>query len=341
MAASKNNFFDHVRWLRQAALDAGFELIIAGESMQALLRRGERFWALQPRFLATVNGIAQYTPALIDEVTHFAGWLPDRSKRWPAASDKLEFKQWAMQVGLRTPVFAMSTSEDFANVVVKQAASSFGAQIEGPFRSSSDYPIEPSRGEYYEQFVDGEIFKVWFWNGTPVCAERDTMPRVTGNGRATFRKLIEERANLMQKSEPSELSRQIARCAVTLHFFGLSLDDIPAPGTRQLVEFRYGSSLMHPRGRLLLDMRSNVNPRWDELRSAGPILYSAIPAELRRDTLFTADAIYDGRHFWWLEMNSHPAVHPLAYPALVASLGMEPTSRTSSTVRQPAPRSAA
>lgn len=281
MAASKNNFFDHVRWLRQAALDSGFELIIAGESLQALLRRGDRFWALQPRFLATVNGVAQYTPALIDEVTHFAGWLPDRSKRWPAASDKLAFKQWAQQAGLRVPAYATSISSDMADVVVKQAASSFGAQIAGPFRSASEYAIEPSRREYYEQFVDGEIFKVWFWNGSPVCAERDTMPHVTGNGRATFRKLIEERANLMQKSEPSELARQIERCAVTLRFFGLSLDDIPDQGARQLVEFRYGSSLMHPRGRLLLDMRSNVNPRWDELRSVGPVLYSAIPADLQ------------------------------------------------------------
>ncbi|KEZ01635.1 hypothetical protein GQ57_33855 [Burkholderia sp. MSh2] len=326
--------------MRQAALDAGFELIIAGESLQALLRRGERYWTLQPRFLAKVNGIAQYTPALIDEVTHFAGWLPDRSKRWPAASDKLAFKQWAQQAGLRVPAYGSSTSDDMANVVVKQAASSFGAQIEGPFRSSSQYPIEPSRSEYYERFVDGEIFKVWFWNDAPVCAERDTMPRVTGNGRATFRKLIEERANLMQKIEPSELSHQIDRCAVTLRFFGHALDDVPDRGARQLVEFRYGSPLMHPRGRLLLDMRTNVNPRWDELRAAGPVLYSAIPTESRRDTLFTADAIYDGQHFWWLEMNSHPAVHPLAYPALVANLGAEPTSRSSSTVRQPAPQSA-
>ena len=340
MAASKNNFFDHVRWLRQAALDAGLELIIAGESLQALLRRGEQFWVLQPQFLATVNGIAQYTPALIDEVTHFAGWLPDRSKRWPAANDKLIFKQWAQKAGLRVPAYAISTENEMTNVVVKRAASSFGAQVQGPFRSASECPIDPSRGDYYEQFVAGEIFKVWYWNDAPMAAERDTMPRVTGNGRSSFRKLIEDRANLMRKCEPSELSHLLERCAVVLRFFGRSLDDVPDQGERQIVEFRYGSTLMSPRGRLVLDMRTNTNPRWDELRAAGPVLHSAIPEPLRRDTLFTADAIYDGQQFWWLEMNSHPAVHPLAYPAIAASLGAAAESRaaSASAVRRPVPQ---
>jgi hypothetical protein len=335
LAASKNNFFDHVRWLRQAALDAGLELIIAGESLQALLRQGERFWALQPQFLARVNGVSQYTSALIDGVTHFAGWLPARDKRWPAANDKLIFKQWARQVGLSTPAYDTSTASDMSNVVVKRAASSFGAQVQGPFRRSSECQIAPSQGEYYEQYVDGEVFKVWFWNDTPVCAERDTMPRVTGNGRATFRKLIEERANLMRKCEPSELTHQLERSAAVLCFFGLSLDDIPERGKRQIVEFRYGSVVMHPRGRVVLDMRTNVDPRWDEIRTAGPVLYSAIPQESRHDTLFTADAIYDGQRFWWLEMNSHPTVHPLAYPAIAASLVSAPATRTPSPVRQP------
>ncbi|WP_162878158.1 hypothetical protein [Trinickia diaoshuihuensis] len=340
MAASKNNFFDHVRWLRQAALDAGFELIIAGESMQALLRRGEYFWVLQPQFLASVNGVAQYTSTLIDEVTHFAGWLPDRSKRWPAANDKLIFKQWAHHAGLRVPAYSISTDSDMTDVVVKRAASSFGAQIQGPFRTCAQCLIDSSRRDYYEQFVDGEIFKVWYWNGAPMAAERDTMPRVTGNGRSSFRRLIEDRANLMQKCEPSELSHLLERAAVVLAYFGRSLDDVPEPGERQIVEFRYGSTLMSPRGRLVLDMRTNVNPRWDELREAGRLLYTAIPEDLRPGTLFTADAIYDGQHFWWLEMNSHPAVHPLAYPAIVASLGATAASRASSAsaVRRPVPQ---
>jgi hypothetical protein len=167
------------------------------------------------------------------------------------------------------------------------------------------------------------------------------MPRVTGNGRSSFRKLIEDRANLMQRCEPSELSRLLERCTVVLRFFGRSLDDVPNQGERQIVEFRYGSTLMSPRDRLVLDMRANANPRWDELRAAGPVLHSAIPEPLRHDTLFTADAIYDGRQFWWLEMNSHPAVHPLAYPAIAASLieaAATGSKASASAVRRPEPQ---
>ncbi len=39
MRASKSSFLDHVKWLRKAVLAAKADLLVAGDSMQALVRQ--------------------------------------------------------------------------------------------------------------------------------------------------------------------------------------------------------------------------------------------------------------------------------------------------------------
>lgn len=326
MLPSKNNFLDHVKWLRSAVRAQGAELLIAGDSMEALVRHGKRHWVLHPQFLAPVAGVSQYVPTLTDDTTHFAGWLPYRNRRWPVATDKLLFKRVALQAGLPVPEFSVETGAEMNDVVVKRAASSFGEQVRGPFRSSAECPLDVAQGDYYERFIGGELLKAWYWNGEAVGVEVDAMPAVAGDGRSSLRELITQRATLMRSQNEDALQRLLGRSAVVLGYHGRSLDEVLPAGVRQRVEFRYGSDLMHPRGRRVVDLRS-VDPlseagaAWAPLVAAGEALHRAIPEETRAQTLFTLDAVRDkDQRIWFLEMNSNPTVHPLAYPQMMAGL---------------------
>lgn len=332
MATSKNNFLDHVRCLRQAVLEKGGDLIITGDSMQALIRHGMTHWMLQPQFLATINGVTQYTPTFVDEASHFAGWLPYRNKRWPIANDKLTFKRFAESAGLRTPEFSSDPRADLSDVVVKRAASSFGAQVQGPFRSSRERMIDVAQGEYYERFVEGRLLKIWYWDAEPVCVELDNMPSVAGNGIATVGELMIRRVSMTKLQNDEDKQRLLDRSEALLRYFDVATTTVLAAQSRQIVEFRYGSDLMHQYDRKVIDLQTTALTPWmTSLRSIGQQLHGAIPDAERNGTAFTVDAVLDRQgEVWLLEMNSNPTIHPLVYPKLVASLmPAEPASPAS------------
>jgi hypothetical protein len=79
------------------------------------------------------------------------------------------------------------------DVIVKRSASSFGAQIRGPFRSSLGQPLIAPAGEYFERFIPGTIAKIWYWDAAPVCMETERMPSVRGDGVSTIRELAARR----------------------------------------------------------------------------------------------------------------------------------------------------
>jgi hypothetical protein len=98
--ASTTSFLEHLKWLRKAALAGRADLLVAGDSLQALVRHGGRHWALHPLFLSA--GGAQVSAALRDDADAFAGWLPyPRDRRWPIAEDALAFHGFASSAGLR------------------------------------------------------------------------------------------------------------------------------------------------------------------------------------------------------------------------------------------------
>jgi hypothetical protein len=135
--ASKSSFLDHVKWLRRAVLAARAELLIAGDTLRALVRQGERHWILRPRFLTTLDGVTRYTSQLHETSEVFAGWLPHADRRWPIIPDAQAFDQLARSAGLPIP-----------------------------------------EGERGESFIHRPRLRIWFWNGRPVCAEREAVPHV-------------------------------------------------------------------------------------------------------------------------------------------------------------------
>jgi hypothetical protein len=323
---SKNNLLQHFLWLRAALADAGAEAILDVETFDVLVRRGAEQWVLYPKFLAAGPKGQRYSEALTPDVTTFAGWLPYRRKHWPLAADKLAFKEYARVAQLPVPEHATDPAAKMNRVIVKRANESFGNAIAGPFRTSEEHRLDTAKGEYYERFVEGTILKVWFWDGAPVCMEMDEMPSVKGDGTSTIGQLIVQRASLQKRHAPDERKALVAACGPLLRYCRTHAGAVLAKGQRQIVEFRYGTGLLHPRGRTVVDLR---NPPDDApmptlvplLRTAGLRLAEAIPPATRAHTLFTVDAVLDKLNQpWLLEMNSNPAVHPLVYPAIVAAV---------------------
>lgn len=321
MRPSKLDFLAHVHRLRDAAKAQGAELLLAAESMQAMLRRDSRFWVLHPQFIAVRNGVTQYVRQFDDDVTHFAGWLPYRLRRWPEAVDKLVFKERAAQAGLRVPEHGRDPAAVMGDVVVKRARSSFGTQVHGPYRGSGEHALDLSAGDYHERFVEGSLLKLWCWGAQAVCVEVDQMPTVEGDGNSSLQQLIEARARLARRQTPEKLSLLLARSEVVLRYDGRTLAEVLEPGVRQRIEFRYGSDLMHPSDRRVIDLRVSTETRWQQLREAGQVMAAWLPEELRNDTVFTVDAVLDPEdRAWLLEMNCNPMVHPLVYRPMLDTM---------------------
>lgn len=323
---SKNNLLHHFMWLRAALAEAGCEAILDFDQFQVLVRRGAQQWLLHPKFLSAARGEQRYAAGLGPDVTTFAGWLPYQRKHWPLASDKLAFKQYAREVQLPVPEHSTDPDARMNRVIAKRANASFGAAIAGPFLSSAEHRLDRAQGEFFERFVEGKILKIWYWEGQPLCMEMDDTPSVRGDGSSTIGELILRRASLHKEHQPHEKQALLDGCGALLRYCKTDVHAVLPKGQRQIVEFRYGTKLLHPRGRTTVDLRQPPEQApyptlLPLLRSAGLRLQQAIPAPVRPHTLFTVDAVLDKLNQpWLLEMNSNPAVHPLAYPAIVASV---------------------
>ena len=322
MLPSKNSFLDHVKWLRKAVAAEQAEFILAGDSMQALVRKGNMHWRLRPQFLITIDGTRQYSSTPSDGPQMFAGWFPYETRRWRLASDKLAFKHFAQSAGFQVPDHDVSPTSQMTDVVVKRVASSFGTQVSGPYRTAQEHTIDPSTGEYYERFIFGDLVKIWFWNAEPICAEVDRMPYVMGDGVLNLRQQIIVRARYARNYSDEESRELVKSCAPLLKYYGVTEDTILPRGKEQRIEFRYGSDLMHPRNRRIVDLQSDPLESWAQpIPEIGKTLYGAIPGDLRQHVVYTVDAIRDpAGKLWLLEMNSNPTLHPLVYVPMMRDL---------------------
>jgi len=318
--AYNDAFFEHVKSLRRAVMTAGAEFLVAGDTLQALVRQGKRHWLLHPQFVTFLDAAPRRTPALHDRSELFAGWRPYVARTWPLAADRAAFRRLARKEGLSAQELSSDAAASPGPVVVSRLSASSGRQVEGPFRAGGERPLDVAQGESYEPFVRGDLLKVWFWNGAPICAEQERLPFVIGDGAATIGELVSRAAGLARVPEP-EREVLLARCELVLRVDGRTLSTVLPAEARQAVALGYGASPVHG-GREVLDLGSDPDPGWmPSMRRAGVAMLAAIPEAIRSGTLFTVDAIVDeGGRLWLLDMDCNPVVHPLVYPAMIGSL---------------------
>lgn len=279
-----------------------------------------RVHRFSPQFiLEQAAGQFGFTPQLTQSVSGFVGWLPYLSKVWPIAQDKLAFKHFAAEQGIRTPAWTPDPGQVRGNFIIKARHGSFGRGLRGPFAMGRPQQLQP--GEYCEQFIVGQLLKAWFWDDKLAVLELVDMPQVQGDGLRNIRQLISARLS-PSDAFPTGLD-ELAGVQ------GYTLDTVIPRGSKVLVDYRY-MSLLNPAAHRDHDVRERVRGTSLEaqLLQAAHSVWQAVPEEQRAGTAFSLDGVVDAQgQIWFLEANCNPQLHPAFYQLMLNCLfGISPNS---------------
>ena len=304
----------HLRGIRRWADAQGVHMHLSPQSMSLTLTRGSQVQRLVPRFVVQRGGRLSYIRTFEDEGS-FVGWHTTDPESWPLAQDKLAFKRQASAMGLRVPA-AWNDSHALAeNFVLKSRTGSFGEEVQGPYKISSfDFTPPLEKDGYYEQFISGRSAKAWCWNGQVIALELIEPPYLLGDGLRSLQMLASPRGNL-------ERAIALEKSLSMLAWQDMTTESVPSVGQRVLLDFKYAS----PFDALSFENKNVWSVQTEKVmhqfaRSAS-LLHSCLPAPLQRRGLFTLDAVLDAQECaWFLEMNSHPMIHPDVYAPMLSTL---------------------
>lgn len=314
------NPLNHLRVVRRWANLNGAQVHLSASSWSLTLTWGAQVQHLTPRFVTQREGRLCYVRAF-EETGAFAGWHPPEPGTWLLASDKLAFKRQASAMGLRVPAGWKGTEPLAQDFLVKNRRGSFGWAIDGPFDARTREDAQALPGESYcEQFVTGRSAKAWCWNGRVLALELLEPPYLVGDGVRSLEALAAPRGNVGR-------ALPLDQAAAMLAWQGLSGASVPALGQKVLLDFRYATPFDAP-----VSENRNVWPVQNEpvrhqFAKAAALLGDCMPVQLRRRQPYTLDAALDehGRA-WFLEMNSHPMIHPDVYEPMLETLMSCPAS---------------
>lgn len=306
----------HAAPIRKWGLEHDAQLTLSLETFELLIQAGDFRINLIPRFVIETNGGPKYVRRFPEE-GNFIGWMPYPTKSWPLSSDKRLFKEYSLNRGLRVPASWRDGADLSPDFIVKPAIGSFGKGFKGPFGvnnpMSADTQIGPD--EFCEQFIRGRSTKAWFWNGVPYALEMLDPPCVLADGRRPLQQIIHERRGNFDA--PFDL----AGCEAMLQWQGYTPNSIPAAGNEIMLDFRYVTPF-DPVTLKNRDVWPKVAPAIAaQFAYAGPVLYNGIDDKVRENSVFTVDAVVDDQdRVWFLEMNSHPMIHPKVYVPMLDSM---------------------
>jgi hypothetical protein len=319
--AHLTSFYSHARAVHQAASALGmratarlsdFALELAGPGEDEV-----QVW--QPKFVASIHGRLCYTSHLGEGTTGFAGWMPYELRQWPIALDKIAFKRYAIAHDIPTPAACFDPALIQGPFLIKQATSSFGEGIRGPYRKFD--PSDPEQrlqtGEYYENFILGLIAKAWCWGDECFAIHLHKPSVVTGDGRSSLRQLVCQLPNSRDGQNDWQRLEALGR------YCGMgSPEEIVPEGKEVLIEFRYGSRyerdfVANPN---VLE-QSHENKLASQFVRAGPTFGRASSNHASGlPCLYTLDAMVDREGtVSFLEMNCNPVMHPDVYAGVLLS----------------------
>lgn len=299
------------RWALRHHASMSFDPI----SFNLALAHGGTEVLLYPRFAGEHAGRTAYFDYFSGDFS-FVGWLPYRLRKWALASDKLSFKRVARSRGLRVPLGWQEGVPLAEHFIVKPARGSFGLGMRGPFGPLSPYEADEAQpSAFFEQFIPGQSAKAWFWNSTLAALEVLASPVLYGDGTRTLREISQANRGSFDLKLPLDSSEDILR------WQGLDADAIAESGREVQLDYRYAT----PYDRITLKNRDVLGATSQVIRRqfevAGRMLYEEIDEEVRANTAFTLDAVIDSEErVWFLEMNSHPMIHPAIYAPMLESL---------------------
>jgi len=315
--AIKQQLFNHFKFLKSAVKRLGASALLDVDSFQVQVRQDNLVLMLYPQFVVYRNGLKRYVHRFQEECVRFCGWRPYQDKSNELFAFKLQLKDALVKHGVRMPAHSVSHSLDQGPVIIKRQLSSFADTIQGPFVSCAGITLNSSFGEYYEQFIQGDILKIWFWNTSPVCYEQQKMPILIGDGHSPVYELIK------RKVKADEYEKALNSVRDMLQFQKIQLDTVLKESENILIDFRYGSRLACQVDIVDVELNANLSGSdsriQDQLTLLGDILWNLLPANIRQGMVYTVDAIMDDRQqIWFLEANANPFVHPYVYQRMLA-----------------------
>jgi hypothetical protein len=245
--------------------------------------------------------------------------------------NKLVFKDFLNQSGLRAPrhidpIHAAIRPE--FDYIFKGAVGSFGYQIAGPFRCGqpigATYRKDASQAEgiYAEEFIAGNIIKIWFWGSRSFYAQKHNFPIITGDGSSTVDDLIQKRLQWCGLDWQTYHDRAIVLDC--LKFQAIEPGNVIEAGRTLWLDYRYGRNY-EPHQGIAFDS-DNALPELlkqtgEQIAAMGASLVGLLKKEFNLPVLISVDAMLDAdSNLWWLEMNTNPMVPPECYEVMFSEL---------------------
>jgi hypothetical protein len=314
------NLLVHFNKLAECLKNVGAHAELKFDTFRLELTGGGKYFELVPEFISLGIGSTTYYDSLAPTVNAFGGWRLAPRREWNLATDKLAFKEHCARHRLPTPRSFRDVSEvsGSAPLLVKEARKSSAAgTVEGPFTKNDLASRGKLRaGTFIEEFIEGDPFCAWYFDGRLACVERRSPPTVKADGRSTLRALIERQRPAVTGVVIQPVVEAMAR------YQGRALDSVVPEGTTVVLDYAF-KSILHaiPRSseNVLKTLAGTV--AHDQLTSAGPALLQGLPEPMRANSLFSAIGVIDSRqNVWFIDVEPGRFVHPDVYPALVNTL---------------------
>ncbi len=321
MSPPSRSLLNHIVCLHDSFKDLPLSINIDGRTFTVTLKGNRCEFYLYPKFLQSNPNQTCYIKQLNSDVTAFSGWqnyrrAPFSESCLKTLSDKIKTKLELQRLGVKVPTWSNKKDNDISPCIVKKQISSFAADIHGPFNKSSDCNDFFGLSEFFEEFIEGNIVKIWFWKGSPIILESQPMPTITGNGAQTVEELIRIQGGFNKDFLYED------RIDEMLDYYKKTRDEILERDEELLVDFRYGSMLADPE---LIDDFYTPLKEYPQLQEQIDILANAMKiilcVEEDADYVFTVDAILsDDTQLYVLEVNTNPEIHPYLYQYMARSI---------------------
>jgi hypothetical protein len=323
-----NAFTNHFRAVQEWGQRAQASIALDVLSFEMEVKCRGRYYNFHPQFVGLVQGRLVNLPAFTPETAGFIGWRPYGPLSYPLSTDKLRFKKFIDESGLRTPAqwsLDGSSAAPEADYILKRASGSFGYEIAGPFRANS-LPLDdgrvPGSGTLFaEQFVSGRSLKVWYWGQRPIFAHLREPATVIADGRSAVRALVNERFRSANEEFENYAERHVVQDC--LSFQGLGLDDVPEEGRSVWLDYRYGREHLPATSSLRSDddLPSLPPALLEVIELAGARFAAKLQETLPAPVAYALDAVVDAdNEVWWLEANSNPVLPPEGYETMFGDL---------------------
>lgn len=314
MPAMSFEMMNHFTQIKQVLTEHSAQATINLTDFILHICNGKQSIKLYPQFQ---NSEGLYETEISNKTIRFIGWRPHEIKSWETASDKIAFKNLLLKWNIATPNYQQEQiNKAIKNFIIKPNKSSFGKGIRGPFKSAVNQPINKKSDEFFEEYIDGDIVKIWYWEHKPIAAEIMSQLSIIGDGHSTISELIQVYARCNNRTVDPNYFKDY------LLYQGYFLDNVICKDFSLPIDFRYKSAI--PTAHLKSDIYLHQHPilkHSRDLLTLGQAVKDESPPDFSDSIIYAVDAIIDKKSkVWVLEMNSNPHIHPYLYHDVITSL---------------------